>query len=103
MQLDVGSEESIAAFAERLPTVVDKVDILVNNAGIGEANDPLMEVSGAFLKDCFAVNTVGPTLLIQKLVPLMKNSSVFKTIVNVNSDLGEGIVRAHCSLGAGVF
>lgn len=74
-QLDVTSPDSINAFKQRYG---DKsLDLLLNVAGIADMkNDSLDKLTSDSLGKVFAVNTFGPLLLTQALLPnILKSSS----------------------------
>jgi NAD(P)-dependent dehydrogenase (short-subunit alcohol dehydrogenase family) len=89
LQLDVGSSESLAAFAKALPAVLadgfsrSDFDYLVNNAGVG-LHAPILETSEAELDELFAIHVKAPFLLTQKLIPMMLQGG---TVLNVSSGL----------------
>jgi len=74
--LDVTSTSSIEAFKKELAD--ESIDLLLNVAGImaGPDKDGLETTSLSVLEKTFAVNTFGPLLLTQALLPnLLKSSS----------------------------
>ena len=72
-QCDMSSMSSVRKCAERLLEYVDKIDILVNNAGI--VWDWGREVTDDGFELTFATNHLGPFLLTDLLVPLLKKSA----------------------------
>lgn len=68
-------EELAKAVAEQH----DKLDVLINNAGIYKTSDPITQEG---LDVRFAVNTLAPYLLTQRLLPLLGSSS---RVVNLSS------------------
>ena len=93
VKLDVASLEDINALAIYLSDKHGRVDVLINNAGIlidgqlGEAAS-ICDASADTLKKCFEVNTVGPVMLINALLPLMRQSGS-ANIVNISSGMGQ--------------
>lgn len=91
MQLDVTSEESIAALAKELEG--KPLDILFNNAGyfgpnkIGEKMDTIDNVTRREIELCHAVNTMGPIFVTQALMPNLRAGKQ-KKIVNMSSRSG---------------
>ena len=79
LPLDVGDEASIAQLPAALEALgVTSIDTLVHNAGISAPThpvDPAATASGAVLKNVFNVNCVGPLLLTQTLLPLLRAAS----------------------------
>lgn len=98
LQLDVDSEESIAAFVETLTNRLDQVDVLINNAGVDArafGADPdkrgPFDVSGDDLLATMRTNVVGPMLLTRAMLPLLRAAGDAK-IINVSSQLGSMVV-----------
>ncbi|OJF10878.1 SDR family oxidoreductase [Couchioplanes caeruleus] len=67
LALDLTSEESIEALADRL----SGVDVLVNNAGESQSG-PFEELPGDALRRLFQVNVLGPVRLAQLALPGMR-------------------------------
>jgi len=83
VQLDVGSEESVAAFAEQIASEHGKVDVFVNNAGFaytGSDPTPFKEQT----KPTLQVNYWGTTRLTDAMLPLLRQGSSPR-LVNVAS------------------
>ena len=73
IQLDVTSEESVDKAAEHVASLHERLDVLVNNAGIGETS-----TSGPpykRLRDVLNTNTIGPVLVTEKFLSLLRKSS----------------------------
>jgi NAD(P)-dependent dehydrogenase (short-subunit alcohol dehydrogenase family) len=91
IQLDLSSEESLAALAGRLADAgVDSLDYLINNAGISVPNhpvDPILETTPALLRPVLDVNVVGTISVTQACLPLLEKSDM-KTVVMLSSQLG---------------
>ncbi|RDW87452.1 NAD(P)-binding protein-16 [Coleophoma crateriformis] len=84
LQLDVTSDDSITAAAAAVEQEFHKLDVLINNAGvIVSANLPLREQ----LRATFETNSIGPAVMIQTFLPLLRKSKDPR-IINVSSDLG---------------
>ena len=88
--LDVDSEKSVAALAGFLGRTHGRCDILVNNAGI--LADPrgsrLLDSKVETWRETLATNVLGPLMLAQALVPLMRKHR-YGRIVNVSSAMGQ--------------
>lgn len=70
LQLDVTSDEQIAALDGALPT---RLDAIVNNAGI-VVSGPLETLSAADLREQFEVNVVGAVALTNLVLPRLRAS-----------------------------
>ena len=78
---DLSELESVRQFAERFRDQASRLDVLVNNAGtMTEAR----EVSADGIELTLATNVVGPFLLTNLLIPLLKESAPSR-IINVSS------------------
>ena len=89
LEMDVSDPDSIRRAAEELANQSDRLDVLVNNAGIlldGD-KDALTITTGIF-EQTIRTNTLGPWLVAQAFVPLLKKSPVPR-IVNVSSSGGQ--------------
>lgn len=85
MHLDLSSLASVRAFVERLLKETSRLDILINNAGID--NNPQKKSKDGF-QLLFAVNYLGPFLLTDLLLPLLRKSGSDQAparIVNMGS------------------
>lgn len=71
-----------------------RIDVLVNNAGAG-AIMPLAQASAERVKEIFAVNVVGPTLLAKEALPYLTETK--GTIINISSTFGSkaGATLSH--------
>lgn len=100
VEIDITSDSSITSAAKAIETKYGRLDVLVNNAAIGKSPkgepDPTKppqdtHVAGQWnsddLKLEFATNTIGPIIVTQTLVPLLRKSSAAK-VVFVTSGLG---------------
>ena len=86
--LDVTSEKSIQAVVANIQTRFNRLDILINNAGIlidGDAHT--LNVSQDILLKTLHTNVLGPLMLCQDCIPLMKAGG-YGRIVNMSSTLG---------------
>lgn len=75
--------DQIDQMIERINSVETKLDILINNAGY-ETHSTLEEASEEYLDGIYNVNTKSPYFIVQKLLPLLKESGS-ASIVNVTS------------------
>ncbi|CAG2115308.1 unnamed protein product, partial [Medioppia subpectinata] len=81
LKLDLSSFKSVRQFADELKARESAVDILINNAGI--YNCPEWQTADGFEMQ-FGTNHLGPFLLTQTLLPMLKAAPVAR-IVNVTS------------------
>ena len=85
MPLDLASTKSIRNFVSLFLEQEERLDILINNAGLISSDEPKYNDDGIELT--MAVNHLGPFLLTNLLLDLMKRSSPGARIVNVSSGL----------------
>ncbi len=76
---DLSHMDEVEALARSVSERHDKLDVLINNAGIFRTADP---ITADGLDVRFAVNTLAPYLLTQRLLPLLGDSS---RVVNLSS------------------
>ncbi len=81
MEVDLGSFQSIRAFAEQFKNKYDRLHLLINNAGIWEVKRKLSQDG---IELTFAVNHLAPFLLINLLLDTIKASAPAR-IINVAS------------------
>ena len=88
-QLDVDSEESAAALAERLTDGGQPVpiDVLINNGAVSGHRGALAELDIAGLADDLRINAVGPMRATKHLLPNLRAGET-KQIVSISSQLG---------------
>lgn len=103
-QLDVADPASIDRFKVYMEKTHGRCDCLVNNAGIfpdsGDASSDdwpsVFDSSIDTVRKAMEVNTYGPMLLCQALVPLMKKHN-YGRIVNLSSGMGQlTYMGGHC-------
>lgn len=70
--LDVRSPRDIEAAGDFVAAQAGGLDLLINNAGVGHDNTGLAEVDGPRMLDLLSINTVGPVLVAQRFVPLLR-------------------------------
>jgi NAD(P)-dependent dehydrogenase (short-subunit alcohol dehydrogenase family) len=93
VELDVVRPESVDAAAAAVRSLTAKIDLLFNVAGTkgNLGPDPSQNLSRVFgeieagsMAEMFAVNTVGPLLVVQALRPLLAGAAV----INITSSMG---------------
>ena len=88
VQIDVTSDDSVAAAADWVANEIGALDVLINNAGIigGAGVGPLETAPGDFLA-CFGVNLLGPVRVTRAFLPLLGKAALPR-IVMVSSGMG---------------
>lgn len=76
---DLSRMSEVVSLANDVSSNHSKLDVLINNAGVWNATQ---ETTGDGLDVRFAVNTIAPYLLTQKLLPMMNHSG---RVVNLSS------------------
>ena len=76
VELDLTSEQSIEALADRLAGV----DVLVNNAGESQSG-PFEELPGDALRRLFQINVLGPVRLAQLALPGMRSRGYGRVVM----------------------
>ncbi len=84
LKLDVTDEASIAALARSLDG--RPVDMLINNAGIFPRVGEIDKVDSGDYTRTLMVNTLGPVLVTQALMPNLRSSDM-KRVINITSQL----------------
>ncbi len=86
--LDTADEASIRLAAKELGQRIQALHVLINNAAILPTwGGSILEATAAELHDTFVTNTIGPVLLTQALLPLLKAGKPSR-VINVSSRLG---------------
>lgn len=87
MKIDMGSQSSIKEFAEVYSQNFDRLDVLIHNAANFDLTmkHPVMTEDG--LETIFATNHVGPFLLTNLLLDLLKNSAPSRVITIASKGL----------------
>ena len=86
--LDVTDENSIQMAVKHIQAQFDRLDILVNNAGIMiDGPENALGVSRRSIEKTLLTNVVGPLMLCQNCIALMKAGG-YGRIVNMSSTLG---------------
>ena len=91
VQLDITSDDSIAAAVKEVEAKHGHLDILINNAGICP-----MDFSRSILRDTLETNATSPAMVTQAFAPLLLKSSAAR-VVYVSSQLGSITQRSDPS------
>ena len=102
IEIDVSDADSVQRAAEEFSRHSDHLDVLINNAGILLDEDKSgLTVTPEIFETTLRTNTLGPWLVTQAFVPLLKKSRAPR-IVNVSSgggqlkDGADGWAPAYC-------
>jgi NAD(P)-dependent dehydrogenase (short-subunit alcohol dehydrogenase family) len=90
VKLDVGSEDSIAAFKNEILKTTDSLDMLISNAAL--MGPELMNLEAVW--DCFRVNALGPVRLASSLLPLFDRGGM-KRLCFVSSEVSSIVLMKH--------
>ena len=86
--LDVTDEDSVKTAVKHIQAQFSRLDILVNNAGILiDSAENTLDVSQRTIKKTLGTNVLGPLMLCQNCVSLMRAGG-YGRIVNMSSMLG---------------
>src|SRR5213076_1924626 len=89
IEIDIAEGESIRRAADEISRATDRLDVLVNNAGILRDEDKgALTITPEIFEKTLRTNTLGPWLVAQAFVPLLKKSREPR-IVNVSSGGGQ--------------
>ena len=85
IRLDLCDEASIAGAAEQLRATVGSLSLIINATGVLSAQDCVVEkswrqIDAQSMARVFAINTIGPALLIKDCAPLLSKTTVSKMI-----------------------
>ncbi|CAF1002692.1 unnamed protein product [Adineta steineri] len=108
IEMDVGIEKSITDAFLKISNICICLDVVINNAGYAPDKTKKGEnVSRSDMMNAFEINTLGPLLVIQQSLPLLRNG-LMKKIINISSLLGSHAMNpgrqiaystAKCALG----
>jgi NAD(P)-dependent dehydrogenase (short-subunit alcohol dehydrogenase family) len=85
--LDVVDQASIGAAFHVVQSQADRLDVLINNAGIFYSGDRPGTITRDRLRNAFEVNTIGPLMVVQTFLPLLRTAGGAK-VVNLSSNMG---------------
>lgn len=86
--LNVTDQESIDRAVKTIAQTIDHLDVLVNNAGIlDDHDDSVLNLPPDRLRRMLETNTIGPLLVTQAFLPLLRHSAAAR-VINVSSAVG---------------
>ncbi|HEX4640268.1 MAG TPA: SDR family oxidoreductase [Chthoniobacterales bacterium] len=89
LEIDVSDQTSIQRAAKSFSDQCDRLDVLINNAGIlSDEDKDALAITPEIFETTLRTNTLGPWLVAQAFVPLLKKSREPR-IVNVSSGGGQ--------------
>ncbi|MGE0616590.1 MAG: SDR family oxidoreductase [Bacteriovoracia bacterium] len=91
LRLDVADEDSVREAYAHVAKEFGRLDVLVNNAGVmlDSRQDPTaFEADPETITETFQTNTLGPFLMCQAFIPLMKKNG-YGRVVNISSGMGQ--------------
>jgi NAD(P)-dependent dehydrogenase (short-subunit alcohol dehydrogenase family) len=83
-ELDLRELEGLPALAKTIGQQTEGIDLLINNAGILTDHETIASVRPEDLLENYRVNTIGPVMLTQHLLPLLHNGQQ-AMVVNIAS------------------
>ncbi len=87
--MDVTDESQIHQVAQQVQEKHGRLDILINNAGIyAEEDDAITKVAPEVVRATLETNTIGPLLVTQAMLPLLRGSGAAH-VINVSSGYGQ--------------
>ena len=91
--LDVVDATSIRAAVAQAMGMFGRIDVLINNAGVmldppGSPHSNVKSVPAEIMRSTFETNTIGPLLMIQAVLPIMRDQG-YGRIVNISSGAGQ--------------
>jgi NAD(P)-dependent dehydrogenase (short-subunit alcohol dehydrogenase family) len=87
LKVDLSQQADLDRLVSETIKIFNRIDILVNNAGIFKQED-FEKISRKSLDDILNINLKGHFLLIQKVIPYMKDQN-FGKIINIVSGAGK--------------
>ncbi len=92
--IDVTDAASIERARDDVRKATGAIDLLINNAGVFPHGERIENLDPETMLHTFHVNAVGPMIVVQKFLPLLRASQQAK-ILNITSQLGS--ISLHMS------
>jgi len=102
-ELDLTDDASVASFAAHAVAELGGVDVLCNVAGM-QAFKHFADMSAGLIRKHLDVNTVGPLILTQALLPeLIESKGNVVSITSISAMMGQPYNVAYCASKAGLL
>lgn len=95
LQLDLEQQDSIEEFSKKVSSEYSQVDTLFNVAGVlhnasylQTPERKLLDIQREWLMKSIQINTIGPIMLTQSLLPLLENTKSHSVVVNFSARVG---------------
>ena len=85
--IDVTDSDSIEDARDAVMAQIDTIDLLINNVGVFPHGERIENLDPETMLHAFHVNAVGPMIVVQKFLPLLRAGQRAK-ILNITSQLG---------------
>lgn len=85
IRIDVADQPTVDAAAITVRSMTPVLDVLINNAGIYLRGDRPGTLNRGQFRETFEVNVIGPAMIIQSFLPLLRAGS---RVVNISSNMG---------------
>jgi NAD(P)-dependent dehydrogenase (short-subunit alcohol dehydrogenase family) len=86
LAVDMAEPKSVLGLARETGMIWDSLDLLINNAGVLHPGERFGSVEAESLARSFAVNAMGPLLLLQALTPLLAKGEAPR-VANISTRL----------------
>ena len=79
-KVDVGDEKARQSFYQQLCTQTESLELLINSAGILSSNEEFSFAFGNLRQEdlckTLQINAIAPLMLVQQVIPLLKNGAI---------------------------
>ena len=93
IKIDLSDIEQVNNFSFEVNDKIDKI-VLINNAGIIGDIKQTGKVSNKSIIDTYNINTIAPSVLINKFIAQFQNEEVEKIILNISSGAGRHTISS---------
>ena len=96
VKIDLSDIEQVNNFNFEINDKIDEI-VLINNAGIIGDIKQTGKVSNKSITDTYNINTIAPSVLINKFISQFQNEEVEKIILNISSGAGRHTISSWAS------